>query len=87
MLRKILIGATLITLLSGCGEALKVEEPTRVIHEYLDLNENGKYEFHRVVFEKGNEREIYATSYFDSREFTKEELKRIPWQGYEQRFL
>ena len=58
---------------------------TRVIHEYIDTNTNGLYDYHRCVFETGSERKIYSEGEIGA-EFSKGDLKTIPRSGNEIRF-
>lgn len=55
---------------------------TQVVHEYLDLNENGLYDCSRVVFECDGKRKIeFPINLFEEYERTREKIEKEPHGG------
>ena len=67
-------------------EISKEISKTKLIHEYLDLDENRTYETHRAVFETGSKREV-VYGFQNIGEWSRDNIENLPLIGDERRFI
>jgi hypothetical protein len=81
------------------GRGLQGRGELRMVHEYLDLDENGLFDTHIVVYETGNGKRTIDSidvhprivsasgdTYFEH-ELSREDIESLPLVGDERRFL